>query len=141
MFFVKLKTVFVIETVFLYVCNMNTNLIGCLAEYKFAVAAMEKNLTISFPLLDASPYDCIIDTGSSLKKIQIKSVQTDSENSKCWIRKTKFDPYTLNSVDYFAIYLKFYDGFYIFKNNGKIKYISFNKKKIMSENFNNFEFL
>jgi len=119
---------------------MNTNLIGCLAEYKFAVKAMEKGLTVSFPLLDASPYDCIVDTGSSLKKIQIKSVQADSEKLKCWI-STKHNNYTLENVDYFAIYLKFYDGFYIFKNDGKIKFITLDKKKVMSENFNNFEFL
>jgi hypothetical protein len=120
---------------------MDFNLIGCVAEYKFAVKAMELGLFVSFPLLDASTYDCIVDTGNSLKKIQIKSVASNSENSRCFLRSVKKNPYSLNDVDYFAIYLKYHDGFYIFKNDGIIKTIRFNKKTILSNNFNNFEFL
>ena len=120
---------------------MDFNLIGCIAEYKFAVKAMELGLFVSFPLLDSSPYDCIVDTETGLKKIQIKSVASKSENSRCFLRKVKENPYSLNDVDYFAIYLKYNDGFYIFKNDGIIKSIRFNKNTVMSNNFNKFEFL
>jgi hypothetical protein len=46
---------------------MDNNLIGCLAEYKFATMAMEREMHVSFPLLDSSPYDCIIETINGLK--------------------------------------------------------------------------
>ena len=49
------------------------NQIGCLAEYKFFVTCMELGLQVSKPILDASVYDCIIDNGKRLIKVQVKS--------------------------------------------------------------------
>ena len=63
---------------------MDSNLIGCIAEYKFGVVAMEEEINVSFPLLDASQYDCITDSKNGLKKIQIKSasIRKDGKYSK-----------------------------------------------------------
>ena len=52
---------------------MDSNLLGCTAEYKFATMAMESGLKVSMPLLDSSPYDCIVELPDfKLRKIQIK---------------------------------------------------------------------
>ena len=101
---------------------MDNNLIGCLAEYKFATMAMEREMHVSFPLLDSSPYDCIIETINGLKKIQIKSVTKESDKVRC---------YLVNS----------HKGFYIFKNDGVTKSIVINKGGNYSKNFNNFALL
>jgi hypothetical protein len=53
---------------------VDSNTRGCYAEYKFATMAMEYNMRVSMPLLDSSPYDCIVELpNGKLKKIQIKS--------------------------------------------------------------------
>ena len=58
---------------------MNNNQRGCLAEYIFATIAMQNGFNVSMPLLDASPYDAIIEKENKLYKIQIKHV---SKNRK-----------------------------------------------------------
>ena len=120
---------------------MDNNLIGCLAEYKFATMAMEREMHVSFPLLDSSPYDCIIETINGLKKIQIKSVTKDADNVRCYLRNTNKQPYLLSDVDYFAIWVNSHKGFYIFENDGVTKSIVINKGGNYSKNFNNFALL
>jgi len=119
---------------------MDTNIQGCLAEYKFATMCMEFNLRVSFPLLDSSPYDCIVDTKKGLKKVQIKSVAIDGEIVKCDIRQN-YKPYSKNDVDFFAIWIKSHDGFYIVENCGKKRYVCLSKKNKYSKYFNNFALL
>jgi len=46
---------------------------GELAEARFAVKAVEHGLIVSEPLGDSAPYDRIVDNGSTLFKVQIKS--------------------------------------------------------------------
>ena len=120
---------------------MDKNLIGCLAEYKFAVMAMENNIRVCFPLLDASPYDCIIETVNGFKKIQIKSVLSDKENVRCYLTQGNTKSYSIDDVDFFAVWIQSHNGFYIFKNTGDIKTITVNKNKKYSKNFNNFAFI
>ena len=52
---------------------MDFNLNGCIVEYRFAVKAMEREIEVSFPLLNTSVYDCVTNTDKGFKKIQIKS--------------------------------------------------------------------
>ena len=72
---------------------MDNNQIGCLAEYKFATVAMELGFYVSFPLLNTSRYDCIIETPKGLFKIQVKSVQKNRDRSRVFIRDTKNNNY------------------------------------------------
>ena len=120
---------------------MDLNSIGCIAEYQFAVEAMKRGFLVSFPLLDASPYDCIIDNGKDLKKIQIKSVTKDKEIIRSFIKKKNNITYSKKEVDYFAVYVQHHNGFYIFKNNGKIKSIRLGKNIDTKNYFNNFVFI
>lgn len=122
---------------YLYLYNMDSNQIGCLAEYKFATAAMEKGFYVSFPLLDTSRYDCIIETPRGLFKVQIKSVHNFTNRSRVFLRDSKRKKYSLSDVDFFAIYYREKDGFFIFKNDGIKQSIELTSSKY-SKFFNNF---
>ena len=121
----------------LYICNMDNNQIGCLAEYKFATVAMELGFYVSFPLLNTSRYDCIIETPKGLFKIQVKSVQKNRDRSRVFIRDTKNKNYKKKDVDFFAIYFQEKDGFFIIKNDGITKSLELTSAKY-SKFFNNF---
>jgi hypothetical protein len=116
---------------------MDTNQIGCLAEYKFATVAMELGFLVSFPLLNTSRYDCIIETPKGLLKIQVKSVQKSRDRSRVFIRDTKNNNYKKKDVDFFAIYYQEKDGFFIIKNDGITKSLELTSSKY-SKFFNNF---
>ena len=119
---------------------MDINIVGCIAEYRFAVMAMENGLRVSMPLLDSSPYDAIVETPNGLRKIQIKSTaQKIVNNGVALTIKRTGDPYSLADVDYFAIWVDAFKGFYIIANNGTQRRFKFtiNGKKY-SKNFNNF---
>jgi hypothetical protein len=119
---------------------MDINLAGCTAEYRFAVMAMQYGLRVSMPLLDASPYDAIVETPNGLRKIQIKStMQRVSNNAVALTIKRTGDPYPIADVDFFAIWIEVFQGFYIIPNNGTQRRFKFtiNGKKY-SNNFNNF---
>lgn len=123
---------------------MDNNQRGTFAEYLFATKCLEKGYNVNFPLMDSSVYDCIIDTGGRLIKVQVKStakapaknrntIQAHLENSK--------STYSIDLVDYFAVYVNYFDGFFIFKNTGKMQTIRLSligKNKIF---FNNFAFI
>jgi len=116
---------------------MDNNQIGCLAEYKFATAAMEQGFFVSFPLLNTSRYDCIVETPKGLFKIQIKSVHNFTDRSRVFLRDTKKKAYNKKDVDFFAIYYKEKDGFFILKNDGKRKSFELTSPKYLKY-FNNF---
>jgi hypothetical protein len=116
---------------------MDSNQIGCLAEYKFATAAMEQGFFVSFPLLDTSRYDCIVETPKGLFKVQIKSVHNFTKRSRVFLRDTKRKTYNTKEVDFFAIYYREKDGFFIFKNDGIKKSIELTSPKYLKY-FNNF---
>jgi hypothetical protein len=114
---------------------------GCLGEYKFAVMAMEHGFFVSLPLLDASPYDLLLDNGRQVFKIQVKSIinrkkQLDKNSVQINVRcGTKY--YQKHEVDFFAIYYKETNGFFIIKNNQQ-KSIRINPNGKYRNNFNNF---
>ncbi len=121
---------------------MNCNIQGAHAEYSVALKFMELGFIVSKPLLDSSRYDLLVDTGSRIVKIQVKS-----KKQNCFVQKgrkgiqmmlSRDKPYKLNEVDYFAVYVPDHGGFYIVKNNGKIKSIKITPGGKYKLNFNNF---
>jgi len=117
---------------------MNPNIFGCFAEYKFATMAMERGFLVSFPLLHSSPYDCIVDTKKGLKKIQIKAVNESNRiKNRVYLVDKSRNFYKKNDVDFFAVYSKEREGFFILENTGKIKSFTLTLEKY-SKNFNNF---
>ena len=123
---------------------MDGNQRGCLAEYLFATECMKLGYQVSIPLSNKSIYDCIVDTGKNLFKIQIKSsikipdyethstVHVPLQNNK--------RIYTKDRVDYFAVWSSFFNGWFIFKNSGKMQSIRISLKGKYQKYFNNFVF-
>jgi len=112
-------------------------------EYKFAVECMKRGLSVSMPLLESSKYDCLIDDGSNIYKIQIKSnfLNLKENKSSIKVNLTSLNKcYSVKDVDFFAVYVKYFDGFFIFKNDGKIQSKRFSLNNVNSKYFNNFGF-
>ena len=101
---------------------------------------MEYNMRVSMPLLDASPYDCIVELpNGKLKKIQIKSTNKGEHPKGIHITLRYSDiSYTTKEVDYFAVWINVRNGFYIIKNNGTMSAFRISKDGKYSKNFNNF---
>lgn len=122
--------------------KLDNNLVGCLAEYIFATRAMAKGFKISMPLLDSSTYDCILDNGAALLKIQIKSLsmhrkKRPNRNGYKVNLRNGLNYYTRHEVDFFAIYLSKDDGFFIIPNYEQMSFV-LNRVGKYQDNFNNF---
>ena len=119
---------------------MDRNQLGCLAEYKFSVKAIQEGFNVSMPLLDSSPYDCIIERDLKLYKIQVKNVSAERKFNRDSIhivlrRSTNF--YTKDEVDFFAIYFTVLDGFFILPNYQQ-RSVRLSMQGKYKDNFNNF---
>ena len=120
---------------------MNHNQKGCFAEYHFASTAMLNGFNVSIPLLDSSKYDCILEKGGKLWKIQIKFVGKDrykhGDSMQITLKRKGKAEYDLCNVDFFALWYEQDNGFFIIKNEGQrtFKLSSEGKYKY---NFNNF---
>ena len=120
---------------------MNSSQFGCFAEYFFAVEAMKNDLMISFPLLHTSVYDCIVDSPNGVSKIQIKAIdESNRKRNRLRLTDRGDNVYKTTDVDFFAIYSKQRNGFFIIKNDGILKSFTLGMKKY-SNNFNNFALL
>jgi hypothetical protein len=119
---------------------VDRNQLGCLAEYKFSVKAIEEGFNVSMPLLDSSPYDCIIERDLKLYKIQIKNVSPErkfNRDSIHLVLRRTTDFYTKEEVDYFAVYIMVYEGFFIIPNYQQ-RSIRLSIDGKYKDNFNNF---
>tara|TARA_B100000900_G_scaffold414291_1_gene440550 strand:+ start:2955 stop:3317 length:363 start_codon:yes stop_codon:yes gene_type:complete len=120
---------------------MDVNQFGCFAEYMFAVEAMKHDLFVSFPILHTSVYDCIVESNKGLYKIQIKAINENNRTrERVILKKRNGDCYNTNEIDYFAVYSKNKNGFFILKNNGDVKNFELSSIK-NSIYFNNFALL
>lgn len=117
---------------------MNSNTFGCFVEYLFATKAMENGLLVSFPLLHTSIYDCIVDSPNGLFKIQIKGInEKNRKRNRIQLSDRNKNKYQKTDVDFFAVYSAEREGFFIFKNDGKIQSFTIGLEKY-SKFFNNF---
>lgn len=119
---------------------MDHNQLGCLAEYKFSVKAIEQGFNVSMPLLHSSPYDCILERDLKLYKIQVKNVSAKRKfngNNIHIVLRRSTDFYTKEEVDYFAIYFTVLDGFFIVPNYQQ-RSIRLSIQGKYKNNFNNF---
>jgi|11_taG_2_1085331.scaffolds.fasta_scaffold01230_7 hypothetical protein len=121
---------------------MKGNESGCFAEYKFATMAMEEGFNVSMPLLDSSPYDAIIEKDGETFKIQIKYISADRKKRRNDFhlslgRRSGQSFYSLEYVDFFAIYYAEESGFFIIKNKEQ-RAIRLSMTGIYKNNFSNF---
>ena len=105
---------------------------------------MKRDYQVSMPLIDSSLYDCIVDTGDRLLRVQIKSSTknptNDRQNSINIPIQNNKRSYTKEKIDYFAVYCDFFDGWFIFKNTGKMQSIRVSLTGKNKKYFNNFAF-
>lgn len=100
--------------------------------------------TVSMPLLDSSIYDCIVDTGSKLVRVQIKSTNKKPDEHHNGVHLTINNSkreYPPELVDYFAFYTTYFDGFFVVKNLQDIKSIRLHPEGKYKNNFRNFDFV
>lgn len=119
------------------------NYIGCYGETLFFAECIKRGYNVSKPILDSSIYDCIVDTHSGLYKVQIKSTGKDPKeeenNIQVALQNSKVN-YSKEFVDYFAVYSTYYNGFFIFRNQGDMQSIRFSLTGKWKDYFNNFNF-
>lgn len=121
---------------------MNPQDFGTYVEYLFALKCIENGYKVSFPLHPHSEYDCIVDVGERLYKVQVKgSRQEINEDGdvKVQISNRKNLAYLEDDVDFMAIYVSQYNGFFVVPVNGN-KTIRLSMKNKNAKYFNNFAF-
>jgi len=102
---------------------------------------MENGLHVSFPLLNTSVYDCIVESEKGLQKIQIKAIdESKRTKNQIMVKNGSNKYYKKKDIDFFAFYSKKFEGFFIVKNEGDLKCFTPSLKKY-SKNFNNFALL
>ena len=122
---------------------MDSNQLGCFAEYLFASECTKRGFIVSMPILDSSVYDCIIDIKGRLLKIQIKSTEKTPlfhRKSVCLPLHNENNKYTVEKIDWFCVYSKYFNGFFNFPNIGNMQSIRLSKTGKNSIYFNNFVF-
>ena len=105
---------------------------------------MKRGYEVSMPLMDSSLYDCIVDTGKNLLKLQIKSSiklpDNDRHNSVHSPLQNNKRYYSKEKIDYFAVWCEFFSGWFVFKNTGKMQSIRVSLTGKNKKYFNNFAF-
>jgi hypothetical protein len=121
---------------------MNPQDFGTYVEYLFAIKCIENGYKVSFPLHSHSEYDCIVDVGDRLYKVQVKGSRqeiNEEGNVKVQISNRKQLAYLEEDVDFMAVYVSQYNGFFIVPVNGN-KTIRLSRKNKNAKYFDNFAF-
>ena len=121
----------------------NCNYSGCATEYRFATECTNRGYIVSMPLLDSSPYDAIVDTHDAIYKVQIKYTAKKPLEQRRTVQaplEKNTQVYTIENVNFFAVYSEYFGGFFIFPNTGSMKAIRLSLHGKNSIYFNNFAF-
>lgn len=119
--------------------NMNSNDIGSYSEYRIAAALMAQGHKVSMPLHDSSVYDMIVEADSKLYKVQIKGTKKKPQPNRSGVHVsiTRHRQYSKSEIDYFAIWVEYYQGFFFFKNENQ-KAVNLNPFGKYKDYFNTF---
>ncbi len=84
-------------------------------ELKFMAEAAGRGLTVLKPYGDSSRFDCVVKSGSSLLKVQVKSVSTLRNYSyRCTLKSgRRYVPYSSHEIDFVVVYVVPCDTWYI----------------------------
>lgn len=100
---------------------------GAVAESLFDAKILSLGYIVSKPVNLGSSYDRIVDSGKILK-IQIKCIWSQSNerrNYRMYFKRTANKSYGSEGIDYFAVYVKEFDCWYIVPASiGKSKTVS-----------------
>ena len=100
------------ELIVQFIMEYTTNQKGLITEMKVMLFLVEQGYDVSQPLNADSKYDCILDIGGKLYRIQVKTAHTSSTTKdaieiKCRSTTTtqnhrKQSGYTSNDIEFFA---------------------------------------
>lgn len=83
---------------------------GLITETHFELECYNKNITVSKPTNNSSPYDAIVDVNGKLCKVQIKYSNFRDCNGP---RLNIGNKYKVNDFDYLAVYVEHYRDWFI----------------------------
>lgn len=89
------------------------NINGAYAELKVGAEAIRRNYTVCYPHGDNAQYDIVLDTGTSMDRVQIK--YASMRENGCLVvypQSSTGKTYADNSVDYYLIYCPDTDKIY-----------------------------
>lgn len=121
---------------------------GYVAEEKFILECLNRNIPISRPIYNVEPYDFVIEINGKFVSVQVKKSWVDkkgrnvvsikSSYPRC--SKTKF--VSKECVDYLAVLMNYWDWYIIPCGafEGRTSNICVSKKGTYSKYFNNWDF-
>ncbi len=87
---------------------------GALAQMEFMLRGMGMGMVVSEPYGDNARYDCVVDNGRRLNKVQVKSTGAVHSPNTCHVnvgrhkvrgKKNGFVPYLMSEIDFVAVHL------------------------------------
>jgi len=116
----------------------NTSRIGDVAEFLFDAGAVQRGFVVNRPIHAGTIYDRVVESNGRFYKVQIKCTTKDKKTGVVFKRNNN-QPYPIDCVDVFAVYVLYMDTWYFFKNElQRSVYISLNRFKENKENWNIF---
>ena len=121
---------------------------GYVAEEKFILECLNRNIPISRPIYNVEPYDFIIEINKKFLSVQVKKswVNEKGGNVVCikssYPRSSSTKFVNKDSVNYLAVLVDHWDWYIIpcIAFEGKTSNISVSKKGAYSKYFNNWNF-
>tara|TARA_R110000803_G_scaffold48506_1_gene100742 strand:+ start:486 stop:851 length:366 start_codon:yes stop_codon:yes gene_type:complete len=112
--------------------------LGEYSESLFATRCIEMGYIVSKPFSYDTRYDLVVDINNVLQRVQVKSTEYIRKDNQCQVRVG----YTKEEADWFAVYFKLFDFWYIIPVEAaeKIKQLSTTvegnfKYKVFKDNF------
>lgn len=119
----------------------NESRIGDVAEFLFDARAVQKSFIVNRPIHAGTIYDRVVECNGRFSKVQIKCSTKDNKSGgvNIVLKRNNNQPYPVEMVDVFAVYVLPWDAWYLFKNEGQNSlYITKKKWKDNLENWNIF---
>lgn len=93
---------------------------GYIAEEKFALDCLSRDIPISRPIFNTEPYDFIVEISGAFKSIQVKKAWIDKKGRNVVSLKSSYPGSNIHrtvgeqaSVDYLAVLVNYWDWYII----------------------------
>lgn len=122
---------------------------GYIAEEKFALECLSRNISISRPIYNVEPYDFIVETPKGFASVQVKKSWVDKKGRNVVCLKSSYPRSSQKrivgkerSVDYLAVLIGYWDWYIIPRCaiQDKTSNICVSTKGAYKQYFNNWDF-
>ena len=85
--------------------TLSAKAIGVAGEQYFIARALEEGLNLSLPIGDNLPYDVLVDSGSTIHRVQVKTCAKPNKSKYSFLLKRGLDGarYDCSSIDFFIL--------------------------------------